>query len=95
MHIAGDLVATPANYEMVTSFLFRSVVQQSKTWKTACKQTESRQDLLGRCILEGKAFLTVLWTCDYIMATKIHRDWKYNRPCEAFTKAMHDTVCPC
>jgi len=34
MHIAGDLVATPANYETVTSFLLRFVVQRLKTRKT-------------------------------------------------------------
>jgi len=33
MHIVGDLVATPVNYETVTSFLLRFIVQRLKTQK--------------------------------------------------------------
>jgi len=33
MHTAGNLVATPANYETVTSFLLRVVIQQLKIQK--------------------------------------------------------------
>jgi len=58
MHIVGDLVATPANYEMVTSFLLRFVVQRLKTRKGSlhANRLKALRTCLEGCIL---AFLAV------------------------------------
>jgi len=50
----GDLVATPANYETVMSFLLRFVVQRLKTWKDSLQTDWRPSGLVGK-VHPGKA----------------------------------------
>jgi len=63
MHITGDLVATPANYEAVTSFLLRfniccSAIEDTKG--QLADRLKALRTCWEGCILEGQAFLAVL-----------------------------------
>ena len=59
MHITGDLVATPANYETVTLIKVRcSAIEDTKGQLT--DRLKALRTCWKGCILEGRALLAVL-----------------------------------
>ena len=87
MHIAGDLVAIPANYETVYIILIKvhcSAIEDTKG--QLADRLKALRTCWEGCFLEGRAFL-----CKYIIIQGVEVQWTIARhtPRECMTRTKH------